>query len=82
MKVELRAGKGTMAGGATSVVVKGRSVTVSNLPAATGIVEVTLYQPRAPKGPALLGRGRKATVTARVLTTKAQNLKYTIAGKR
>ena len=82
VKVALKAGKGTIAGGATSVRVKGRSVTVSGLPAATGIVEVTLYQPRAPKGPALLGRGHKATVTARVVTTKSQNLKYVIAGKR
>jgi uncharacterized protein YukE len=82
VKVELRAGKGTIAGSGTSVVVKGRNVTVNGLPSATGIVEVTLYQPRAPKGPALLGRGRKATVTARVVTSKTQNLKFAIAGKR
>ena len=34
------------------------------------------------QGPGAARRGHKATVTARVVTTKSQNLKYVIAGKR
>ena len=43
---------------------------------------MTLYQPRAPKGPKLLKRGAKARVTAKVVTTSTLNLKTVIVGKR
>jgi len=80
VKIAISKGKGKL--DTASVVLKGRSVVVSGLPASVGIVEVTLYQPRAPKGPALLAGGRKARVTAKVQTTRSQNLKYMIVGKR
>ena len=59
LKVAMKSGAGASAG--TSVSVKGGVVTVSGLPAKAGIVEVTLYQPRAPKGPKLLPLGRTRT---------------------
>ena len=80
VKIAIKNGKGKL--DSASVVLKGRSVVVSGLPASVGIVEVTLYQPRAPKGPALLASGRKARVTAKVQTTRSQNLKFMIVGKR
>ncbi len=79
LKVTLKAGVGT-SGGGTSVSVRGRVVTVTGLPAGAGIVEVTLYQPRAPEGPALLARGLRARVTATVVTTRSQRLSFVLHG--
>ena len=78
LKVMITRGAGASA--ATSVRVKGGTVTVTGLPAKTGIVEVTLYQPRAPKGPQLLRKGRSARVTAAVVTTTTERLAYVVHG--
>ncbi len=79
LTVKLKSGAGRTAAG-TSVLVKGRSVSVAGLPDAARIVTMTLYQPRAPKGPALLKRGRSVRVTATVETTETKKLSVLIRG--
>jgi len=77
---DLRAGRaGTPAGlsaapGRPGVQVRGRTVAVTGVPAGAGIVEVTVYQPRAPRGPRLLRRGARATATARVRAATTRRL--------
>ncbi|HEX2103048.1 MAG TPA: hypothetical protein VHF51_05315 [Solirubrobacteraceae bacterium] len=58
--------------GRPAVQVRGRTVNVTGLPPATGIVEVTVYQPRPPRGPRLLGprAGIKATAVVRTSATR------------
>jgi len=54
------------AAGRPGVRIRGRTVVVTGLPARTGIVDVTVYQPRAPRGPALLGRSRRVSAVATI----------------
>jgi hypothetical protein len=61
------------------VQVSGRTVKVTGLPALTGIVEVTLYEPRAPRGPQLLGPQARVKATAVVRTSTSRRLTATIA---
>lgn len=56
----------TAAAGRPGVKVAGRTITVTGLPASTGIVELTVYQPRAPRGAALIGRGARVNAVATV----------------
>jgi hypothetical protein len=67
------------AGGRPSVRVSGRTVNVAGLPEATGIVEVTLYQPRPPRGPRLLGPKARATATAILRVSPGRRLTTRIA---
>jgi hypothetical protein len=60
--------------GRPGVRVRGRTITVSALPASTGIVELTVYQPRAPRGARLLGAGRRVSATATIRTPAARRL--------
>jgi hypothetical protein len=65
----------TAATGRPGVRVQGRTVAVSALPASTGIVELTVYQPRPPRGARLLDAGRRVNATAIIRTPAARRLK-------
>ena len=69
------------AAGRPAVRVSGRTITVTGLPASTGIVELTVYQQRAPRGSALLGAGRRVRATATVRTTRTLRLQATMRGR-
>jgi hypothetical protein len=62
----------TAAGGRPGVRVRGSTIAVTGLPASTGIVELTVYQPRPPRGAGLLTRGARvnAVATVRGTTTR------------
>ena len=66
--------------GSPGVRIDGHTITVTGLPASTGIVELTVYQPRAPQGSALLARGRKVTARATVRSTRTLRLRATMRG--
>jgi hypothetical protein len=77
-----RAGKAstlTAAAGRPAVQVRGRTVKVTGLPPVTGIVEVTLYQPRPPRGPQLLGARARVKATAVVRTSATRRLTALVA---
>jgi Protein of unknown function (DUF3344) len=63
------------------VSVQGRTVRVTGLPASTGIVEVTVYQPWVPRGSALLRAGRTVTARATVRSTRTLRLSWTMRGR-
>ena len=69
-------GLGANAAGRPGVRIRGRTVVVTGLPARTGIVDVTVYQPRAPRGPALLARTRRVNAVA---TIRAPGTKRIVA---
>jgi hypothetical protein len=46
--------------------VRGRTIAVTSLPTSTGIVDLTVYQPRPPRGAALLPRGARVSAVATV----------------
>jgi len=69
-------GLGANAAGRPGVRIRGRTVVVTGLPARTGIVDVTVYQPRAPRGPALLARNRRVSAVA---TIRAAGTKRIVA---
>jgi hypothetical protein len=52
--------------GRPGVQVRGGTIVVTSLPASTGIVDLTVYQPRPPRGAALLPRGARAGAVATV----------------
>jgi hypothetical protein len=54
--------------------VGGRTIVVTSLPASTGIVDLTVYQPRPPCGAALLSRGARVSAVATVRGTAARRL--------
>jgi hypothetical protein len=56
----------TAAAGRPGVRVRGRTIAVTGLPASTGIVDMTVYQPRPPRGAALLPRGARVSAVATV----------------
>ena len=63
------------------VSVQGRTIRVTGLPASTGIVELTVYQPWVPRGSALLRAGRKVTARATVRSTRTLRLSWTLRGR-
>jgi hypothetical protein len=65
--------------GRPAVRVRGRTVAVTGLPPLSGIVEVTLYQPRPPRGPRLLGSRAQVKATADVRTSVRRRLIATVA---
>jgi hypothetical protein len=56
----------TAAGARPGVRVRGGTIAVTGLPASTGIVEVTVYQPRPPRGPRLLPKGVRLNAVATI----------------
>jgi hypothetical protein len=52
----------------------GRSIAVTSLPASTGIVDLTVYQPPAPRGPRLLPAGVGVNAFATVMARGARRL--------
>ena len=60
--------------GRPSVRIRGRTVVVTGLPARTGIIDVTVYQPRAPRGPALLARNRRVNAVATIRAPGTQRI--------
>jgi fibronectin type 3 domain-containing protein len=64
----------TAAAGRPGVKVRGRTIAVTNLPASTGIVELTVYQPRPPRGAALLPRGARVNAIATVRGTATRRV--------
>jgi hypothetical protein len=77
-----RAGKpATLAAapGRPALQVRGRTVRVTGLPPATGIVEITVYQPRPPRGPRLLGPRARVKATAVVRTSATRRLTAIVA---
>jgi len=59
--------------------VRGRTITVTGLPAAAGIVEITVYQPRAPRGSRLLTARQRVSATATIRTPAARRLKARVS---
>ena len=60
--------------GRAGVHVRGRTIAVSALSPATGIVELTVYQPRPPRGARLLSTSRRISATATIRTPAARRL--------
>jgi hypothetical protein len=53
---------------------RGSTVAVTGLPANTGIVELTVYQPRPPRGARLLATGARMNASATVQGAAAHRL--------
>jgi hypothetical protein len=60
--------------GQPGVRVSGRTIAVTALPASTGIVDLTVYQPPAPRGPRLLPGGARVNALATILAPGARRL--------
>jgi hypothetical protein len=69
----------TAQNGRPGVRVRGRTITVTGLPAAAGIVEITVYQPRAPRGSRLLTARQRVSATATIRTPAARRLKARVS---
>ena len=67
------------AAGRPGVRIRGRTVVVTGLPARTGIVDVTVYQPRAPRGSRLLTARQRVSATATIRTPAARRLKARVS---
>ena len=66
----------TAASGRPGVRIRGATAIVTGLPARTGVVDLTVYQPRAPRGPRLPARSRRVNAVA---TIRAPGTKRIVA---
>jgi hypothetical protein len=64
----------TAANGRPGVRISGRTVVVTGLPARTGIVDVTVYQPRPPRGARLLAPRRRVNALATLLAPASRRI--------
>jgi hypothetical protein len=67
------------AAGRPGVRVSGRTIAVTGLPAGTGIVELTVYQPRSPRGSRLLSPAARVNAVATVRGADSRRLVARIA---